>query len=112
MQHHFRLEVSDAPNATVVALSGELDLASSSALEEELERLAAATGPSVVIDLRDLEFMDSTGLSALVRAQSRLEQAGRRLAVVRGGSQVDRLLELTGLAQRLELIDGPEQLAG
>ena len=55
--------------------------------------------------------MDSTGLSTIVRAQSRLESAGRRLAVVRGVPQVHRLLELTGVAERLELLDGPDELS-
>jgi anti-sigma B factor antagonist len=107
---HFRLEVDGSSSATIVTISGELDLASSPALADELERLAGADGPPVVLDLRGLEFMDSTGLSTIVRAQARLETAGRRLAVVRGVPQVHRLLELTGVAERLELLDSPDEL--
>ncbi len=93
-----------------MSVSGELDLASSTALEEELGRLADAGGGLVILDLRELDFMDSTGLSTLVRAQARLQQGGRRLGVVRGAAQVQRLLALTGVADRLELADSPEEL--
>ena len=109
MQSHFRLEVTSDDQTTLVTIAGELDLASSPALDEELQRLASDGGGRVVIDLRELDFMDSTGLSTLVRAHGRLEQAGRPLGVVRGTPQVQRLLELTGVADRLELADAPEE---
>ena len=110
MQSHFRLEVRDEGRATVISLSGELDLASSPALQEELERAAAAETPMLIIDLRELDFMDSTGLSVLVRAHQRIEERGRQLAMVRGPQQVQRLLSLTGVADRLTLVDSPEEL--
>jgi anti-sigma B factor antagonist len=110
VQSHFRLEVRDAGRALVIALSGELDLASSPALQEELERAAAAETPMLIIDLRELDFMDSTGLSVLVRAHQRIEEGGRQLAMVRGPQQVQRLLSLTGVADRLTLVDSPEEL--
>jgi len=54
--------------------------------------------------------MDSTGLSVLVRAHQRAVEKGRRFAVVRGSQQVQRLLSLTGVAERLTLVDAPEEL--
>lgn len=110
MQSHFRVQVSSDGPATVVAVFGELDLASSAALAEELTRIADAGGERVVLDLRGLDFMDSTGLSTVVRSQAQMEQAGRRFGVVRGSQQVQRLLSLTGVADRLELADTPEEL--
>jgi anti-sigma B factor antagonist len=110
VQSHFRVEVRDEDHAAVVAVSGELDLASSPALEEELDRVVASQTPLVVIDLRGLEFMDSTGLSVLIRAHQRAEESGQRFALVRGSQQVQRLLSLTGVAERLTLVDTPEQL--
>jgi len=110
VQSHFRVEVRDADATTVISVSGELDLASSPALEEELERVAQSDAQLVVVDLRNLEFMDSTGLSVLVRAHQRAEENGRRLGLVNGSQQVQRLLTLTGVAERLTLTDLPAEL--
>jgi anti-anti-sigma factor len=110
VQSHFRVEVRSADATTVISVSGELDLASSPALEEELERVAQSDAKLVVVDLRNLEFMDSTGLSVLVRAHQRAEENGRRLGLVNGSQQVQRLLTLTGVADRLTLTDVPDEL--
>jgi anti-sigma B factor antagonist len=91
----------------VISVSGELDLASSPALEEELERVAKSDATVIVVDLAELEFMDSTGLSVLVRAHQRAQDSGRRLGLVNGSQQVQRLLALTGVADRLTLADAP-----
>ena len=93
----------------VIGVSGELDLASSPTLQEELETGAASRAEVVIVDLRQLEFMDSTGLSVLVRAHQRATERGQRFAVVRGPQQVQRLLTLTGVADRLALVDAPEE---
>jgi anti-sigma B factor antagonist len=110
VQSHFRVEVRSEDHATVISVSGELDLASSPVLEEELERVAGSNAEVVIVDLRKLEFMDSTGLSVLVRAHQRAEEQGRRLGLVNGSQQVQRLLTLTGVADRLTLADTPEEL--
>lgn len=97
----------------MIVLGGELDLASSPQLEQSLEHVWTTDADPVVIDLRGLEFMDSTGLSIIVRAQQRMTENGRQLSVVRGSQQVQRLLDLTGVAERLRLVDTPEEvLAG
>jgi anti-sigma B factor antagonist len=110
MQSHFRVDVRGTGAATVIAVSGELDLASSPTLEEELERVAGSDAPLMIVDLRDLEFMDSTGLSVLVRAHQRASELGKRFGLVNGSPQVQRLLSLTGLAERLTMADAPEEL--
>jgi len=110
MQSHFRVEVRNHGRAAVIAVSGELDLASSPALQEELDRLASSDTELLIIDLRELDFMDSTGLSVLVRAHQRAEEHGRHLAMVKGPQQVQRLLSLTGVGDRLKLVDAPEEL--
>jgi anti-sigma B factor antagonist len=110
VQSHFRLEVRSQGQATIIAVSGELDLASSPALQEELDRVDASDVQLLIIDLRALDFMDSTGLSVLVRAHQRAGEQGRELAMVKGPQQVQRLLSLTGVADRLTLADSPEQL--
>ena len=110
MQSNFSVEVHDEDRAVVIGVSGELDLASSPALEHELERGASSSADVVIVDLRSLEFMDSTGLSVLVRAHQRATENGQRFGVVRGPQQVQRLLSLTGVADRLTLADSPDEL--
>jgi anti-sigma B factor antagonist len=110
VQGNFNVETHDGSQAVIIGVSGELDLASSPALEHELERGAASQAETVIVDLRDLEFMDSTGLSVLVRAHQRATEHGQRFGVVKGPQQVQRLLSLTGVADRLTLADSPDEL--
>jgi len=106
----FRLDVRSERRASVIAVSGELDLASGPVLEKELAQAIQGNGDQVIVDLRGLEFMDSSGLSILVRAHGAAQDAGRRFVLIRGPKQVQRLLSLTGVAQRLEFADAPDEL--
>src|SRR5579859_5904651 len=111
MQSNFRVEVRTENGAPLLSVQGELDLASSPVLEEELARVTSERPSLVIIDLRELDFMDSTGLSVLIRAHQRAEEAGYRLGIVNGSRQIRRLLTLTGVADRLTIVDSPEELA-
>jgi anti-anti-sigma factor len=86
-------------------LFGELDLASTATLEEELRAAEASDAHTIVLDLSGLTFMDSTGLRAVLVADRRLRDAGRRLCLVRGPRAVDRVFTLTGADRRLEFLD-------
>jgi anti-sigma B factor antagonist len=87
-----------------VALKGELDLSTVGKLEDELLRLEG--GPRlVVIDMSQLSFLDSTGLRAVVTADERAREAGRRLVIVRGPDAVQRVFAITRLEERLEMVD-------
>jgi anti-anti-sigma factor len=110
VESNLEVQVRDGDEAVIIGVRGELDLASSPALEEELENGAASRAQVVIVDLRQLEFMDSTGLSVLVRAHQRATEHGQSFAVVRGPQQVQRLLSLTGVADRLTLVDAPEEV--
>jgi anti-anti-sigma factor len=110
MQGDFRVETHTTGRAATVTVSGELDLVSSPTLEAALERVGATDIDLVLLDLRGLEFMDSTGLHLLIKAQQRLQELGRQFAVIRGGVQVERLLSLTGVAELLKIVDSPEEL--
>ena len=92
----------------MLTLHGELDLSSSAALEEELHRVDGVG--LVVVDLRDLAFLDSTGLGVLVRAHQRLREEGNQFALIEGEGQVSRLLELTGLSEQLTIVRDPGDL--
>lgn len=91
----------------MLRLSGELDLANASRLRSELERLDIEPESTVVLDLREIEFMDSSGLRALLAAQELIEQRGAECAVTRGSKQVERLLQVTQASQYLQMIDSP-----
>jgi anti-sigma B factor antagonist len=108
----FAVEVRTEDRATVLAVRGELDLASSTALEQALEQAQTAQPELVVLDLTELEFMDSTGLSVLVKANQRAHDAGKRFALVKGSPQVQRLLTLTGVTDRITVAETPEELLG
>jgi anti-sigma B factor antagonist len=110
MQSHFNVEQRSEGEATVLAVSGELDLAASPALEERLDQVFGDAVSQLIIDLRQLEFIDSTGLSVLVKAHQRAQESGCTFGLVNGGSQVRRLLSLTGIAERLRVADAPEEL--
>jgi anti-sigma B factor antagonist len=110
VQNQFQVEVNRNGAAAVVAVGGELDLASGPELEAQLDQLTGPDLQRVVIDLRRLDFMDSTGLSILVRAHQRLAGEGCEMGLVKGSQQVQRLLDLTGVAERLRLVDDPEDL--
>jgi anti-anti-sigma factor len=108
VQRHFRVDFVEQGTSAVLALSGELDVASSPMLEAELIR--AADREFVIVDLRELDFIDSTGLGTLVRAHQQAQEAGRRFALVRGPGQVQRLLGLTGLSDQLPMAETREEL--
>jgi anti-anti-sigma factor len=110
LQTEFRIDVKDEPGGTVLELFGELDVASSPALEAELARVSDAK--LLVIDLRALDFIDSTGLGVLVRTHHHAKEHGQEFALVKGAGQVERLLGLTGLSEQLPVAETPEELLG
>jgi anti-sigma B factor antagonist len=106
----FRVEAQTTGRLIMLTVTGELDLVSSPVLERELEKAYDFDADAILIDLRRLAFMDSTGLHLLVKAHQRAEEAGRRLALTRGGEQVQRLIDLTGVADVVTIVDSPEAL--
>jgi anti-anti-sigma factor len=86
-----------------VQVAGELDIATAPAFEQTL-RDAELRARLVVVDLRELTFTDSCGLHVISRASIRAQRAGRRLVLVRGPSQTDRLFALA-TSDVLEIVD-------
>jgi anti-sigma B factor antagonist len=108
------LDFETTRNGTVavIAPTGELDLSGALVLEAELERLAGDPEiVAVVLDLRGLEFMDSSGLRLVVVADRKAREAGRRLALVRGSETVHRVFELTRMSDRLDFVSDPDRVA-
>jgi anti-sigma B factor antagonist len=101
------VETQDSNGAVRVVLTGELDIATTPELEEALARIEKGAPKQIVLDLRGLEFLDSTGLRALVGADARAREADRRLSIVRGPDAVNRIFAVTRLDERLDIIDAP-----
>jgi len=102
----FSISISDRNGRAVVVIRGELDLATAPDLETALSELQEA-GQDVAVDLRELEFIDSTGLRALVAAHARAEDSEQTFVIVRPrpGAPIERILAIAGVASVLELVD-------
>jgi anti-sigma B factor antagonist len=92
----FETNVSRLGGETVVSLCGELDCSNSTALNEELSGLIDSGATDLVIDLQLLAFIDSTGLSAILQANKKLEGKGK-LVLRQPAELVRKIFELTGL---------------
>ncbi|WP_165958820.1 STAS domain-containing protein [Actinomadura sp. KC345] len=84
---------------TVIAISGDLDIASTPALRERLNAALRDTGPLVVIDLSGVTFCDASGLALLVGARRRTLPKGVTVVLAGPRPQVNRLLRVTGLSR-------------
>lgn len=87
----------------IVAVRGELDLSTASELEAPFDAAIAAGDATLLIDLTECEFIDSTGIAMIVRAWQRLDRgadgegSGRVVVICSDNDQVRRVLEITGL---------------
>ena len=106
----FNVETSEGDNATHVKLSGDLDLSTAKRAEEAIEQAERSGHPTVVVDLRGLSFMDSTGLRVIVSADKRARRSNKRVVIVQGPAPVRRVFEITRLDERLDIVDAPEQI--
>jgi anti-anti-sigma factor len=103
---HLTIDVRDVDDACVLALAGELDLASSPSLVERVEAVLP-DGRPLVLDLRELTFIDSTGLGAIAGIERSAEKAGTTLKLVPGPSSVQRVFDVSGTAGAFTWIDAP-----
>jgi anti-anti-sigma factor len=103
----FDLKVVQTNRTTRIAPSGELDIASAPEFESAIAEATAEPGAELILDLRELTFMDSTGLRALAQTNARADEDGFELSIVRGPRQIERVLEISGLAELLPLVDAP-----
>jgi anti-sigma B factor antagonist len=110
VQDHFRVEVRHEQDRVVLGLHGELDLASASLLEDEIESAANGTSAPVVLDLQELQFIDSTGLRIILSAHERSKERGQQFALTHGSQQVQRLLSITGVGEHLRMIASSDEL--
>lgn len=101
------LELSSAlrDDHTVISIRGELDALSREQFTAYLDALIAKHGTKIVLDLSELEFLDTAALSTIVAYWKRLSAGGGTLALAGAQYATARVLWITGLAQRLPLFD-------
>jgi anti-sigma B factor antagonist len=105
-----RVDSRTEKDRIVISLDGELDMASAPLLEAALQSAEADATSVLVLDLRELRFMDSTGLRIILWARERLRSRGQELALTTGSNQVQRLLSVSGVGEHLRVIATPDEL--
>lgn len=105
----FEARTQQMGTATVVAFIGELDIAAEGPATAALEA-AIGNGGILVADLRELAFLDSTGVRVLLTADVHAKERGMRFGVARGDGMVRKLLEVTRIDQRFPVVDDPAEL--
>lgn len=100
---------TDGHRRATLVLAGEIDLATAPALRHVAGNLPLRDLDRLTVDMRDVQFMDSTGVGFLVSLRKQLP-AGSEMAVVHAAPMIVRVLQLTGLGSILEL-DEPETAA-
>ena len=93
----------------VVRLPAELDIATAPALRDELLTALSRDGVHLVVDALGVTFMDSSGVNALVRARERADRLDGSVHVVAQSRSVRRVLEITGLDERLGLVSSMDE---
>lgn len=111
MHRESKLSMQTDADVSTVRAMGEIDLASSRDLASRLGEAAGAGGPSTVLDLSRVTFMDSVGLGVVLQAANRFRRQGKRLLIVVPPGPVRRLFEFAGVADRLSLLASRDEVA-
>lgn len=90
-------------DGVILSIRGEIDIASAPALERELHGAERPLLGRIVLDLAELDFIDSTGIRVLLNAQKRAESNGHLLFITNVPASAERLFTLTGLDAHLAI---------
>jgi anti-sigma B factor antagonist len=97
-------------SAEIVVVRGEIDLATADAVRADLREALERSG-NVVLDLREVTFMDTQGLAVVIETQQSSAADGTRFAITRAPDHVHRLFDMIGLTPRLTIVDDPAAAA-
>jgi anti-anti-sigma factor len=107
--HGFELTVQHIGTGAVsIRLRGALDLAYAYRFDDEVRHAERDASDCLVLDLRELDFVDSAGISRILAARRRARRAGRRLVLVRGSTAVQRFMHLAALTEHFEFVNAPQ----
>jgi anti-anti-sigma factor len=101
----FSVTVTTNGDRATVSLCGELDMSGVDRARTAIEQAEAGSPKLLVLDLSQLDFIDSTGLEVVLRAARRAHDDGRRLIVQRPSRYVRRLLAMTAIDQSLDVVE-------
>jgi anti-sigma B factor antagonist len=107
----FQVDWAPVSGAPGVAVRGEVDINTVAQLSEALDDAVRESSGALIVDLSNVVFLGSTGLTALVRARAQLGREDRALVVVCPPGPVRRLFELVGIVDLFELFDSREEAA-
>ncbi len=93
------LEVEERGDVAVLAVSGEVDVATVPRLREQLHALVASGTPRIVVNLDAVDFLDSTGLGVLVGALKRVKAHDGSLSLVCTQDKILKIFKITGLTK-------------
>jgi anti-sigma B factor antagonist len=96
---------SELDGRPLLSVSGEIDLAIAGRFAEELESLVAGNGIGGVIDLSGVEFIDSSGIRELLKAQSQAQTAGGDLVLLHPSAACRRVLEISGVWSNFTVLE-------
>ncbi|MCA1679621.1 MAG: anti-sigma factor antagonist [Actinobacteria bacterium] len=105
-----RIQTHRTSDRTTLVLGGELDLRTVAALRATFDEIERDAPPLIVVDLRELRFMDSSGLGELVHADRRARGEQRRVVLVTGSAPIDPILMLSGVTEMFETTADPATL--
>ena len=98
-----RLSDEVRPEATIVAVGGELDVESAPQLDEHLTSAILVAPALLVVDLSDVDFLDSTGLGVLIKAYSRQRDLDSGFAIVASADRITKVFRITGMDTALSV---------
>jgi anti-sigma B factor antagonist len=106
-----QLEIVSSPLGDVpgIALAGEIDIAVVPQVQEALDSGIRGSAGAFVVDLCELDFLDSSGVTLLVRARAMLGREERELVVICPPGPVRRIFEVAGIVDLLSLFESREQ---
>lgn len=100
-----RIDHERSADQYVIRLVGEMDLANVDEVRQALTAAIEGEDPAVIVDMSELEFIDSTGISMLLEAQAASRRDSDRLAFRGVQAEVARTLKLTGVDEQLRFVD-------
>jgi anti-sigma B factor antagonist len=104
---NFRIDILVTEAGLIIALAGEFDIAGVPRFERAVDTVCDGEAARFLLDFTELQFIDSSGIAAIVRAMPRLARAGEGLRACGIRGQVERVLDLVEVLPRFELVQRP-----